>query len=148
MNCAQNKIIYTSLASGDLELWQMKPDGSGKKQLTKREGYDGGAVFSRDGKKIVWRATDPNNAKAMARYKELLKENLTEPMKMELFIVGTPMTERRSSSSRNSAAPRSRPTFTPDGKQIIFSSNKHNCDGRRFELYRINTRRVRAATDH
>ena len=30
--------------------------GSGKKQLTKTAGYDGGAVFSRDGKKLVWRA--------------------------------------------------------------------------------------------
>ena len=30
------------------------------------------------------------------------------------------------------------PTFTPDGKQILFSSNKHNCDGRKFELYLIN----------
>ena len=30
------------------------------------------------------------------------------------------------------------PAFTPDGKQILFSSNKHNCDGRKFELYLIN----------
>ena len=30
------------------------------------------------------------------------------------------------------------PTFTPDGKQILFSSNKHNCDGRKFELFLIN----------
>jgi Tol biopolymer transport system component len=30
------------------------------------------------------------------------------------------------------------PTFTPDGKKILFASNKHNCDGRRFELFMIN----------
>jgi Tol biopolymer transport system component len=30
------------------------------------------------------------------------------------------------------------PTFTPDGKQILFSSNKHECDSRHFELYRMN----------
>jgi Tol biopolymer transport system component len=30
------------------------------------------------------------------------------------------------------------PTFTPDGKQILFSSNKHECDSRRFELYLVN----------
>ena len=30
------------------------------------------------------------------------------------------------------------PTFTPDGKKILFSSNKHNCDSRDFELYLIN----------
>ncbi|WP_228486468.1 TolB family protein [Paludibaculum fermentans] len=137
VNFAQNKIVYTSLASGDLELWQMKPDGSGKKQITKREGYDGGAVFSHDGKQIVWRATDPSNAKAMARYKELLKENLTEPMKMELFLSDAHGKKVQQLTKFGCAS--FAPTFTPDGKQIIFSSNKHNCDGRRFELYRINT---------
>jgi Tol biopolymer transport system component len=30
------------------------------------------------------------------------------------------------------------PTFTPDGKQILFSSNKNDCDGRKFELFLIN----------
>jgi len=30
------------------------------------------------------------------------------------------------------------PTFTPDGKKILFSFNKHDCDGRKFELYLIN----------
>ena len=40
----------------------MKPDGSAKKQITKTTGYDGGAVFSRDGKKLVWRANYPEDA--------------------------------------------------------------------------------------
>jgi Tol biopolymer transport system component len=31
------------------------------------------------------------------------------------------------------------PTFTPDGKKLLFSSNKHKCDSRDFELYLINT---------
>ncbi len=30
------------------------------------------------------------------------------------------------------------PTFTPDGKKILFSSNKHQCDSRNFELYLMN----------
>jgi hypothetical protein len=30
------------------------------------------------------------------------------------------------------------PTFTPDGKQILFSSNRHDCGGRKFELYLVN----------
>jgi Tol biopolymer transport system component len=30
------------------------------------------------------------------------------------------------------------PTFTPDGKKILFASNKHNCDGRKFELFLCN----------
>ena len=30
------------------------------------------------------------------------------------------------------------PTFTPDGKKILFSSNKNECDSRKFELFMIN----------
>jgi Tol biopolymer transport system component len=31
------------------------------------------------------------------------------------------------------------PSFTPDGKKIVFSSNKLKCDSREFELFLINT---------
>ncbi|MBI5087206.1 MAG: PD40 domain-containing protein [Acidobacteria bacterium] len=137
INFKTNRVVYTSLASGDLELWQMKSDGSGKTQITRREGYDGGAVFSHDGKQMVWRATAPGNKAVMARYKELLKENLTEPMRMELFISDAVGRNVRQLTDFGCAA--FAPTFTPDNKRIIFSSNKHNCDGRKFELYSINT---------
>ena len=30
------------------------------------------------------------------------------------------------------------PTFTPDGKKILFASNKNECDSRHFELFLIN----------
>lgn len=137
VNFRTGNILYTSLASGDLELWSMRPDGSNKKQITAREGYDGGSVYSRDGKQIVWRATAPNNKEVMARYKELLKEHLTEPMRMELFISDANGKGIRQLTDFGCAA--FAPTFTPDGKRIVFSSNKHNCDGRKFELYMINT---------
>src|ERR1700757_701111 len=56
VNWKTGKIVYTSMASGDIDLWTMQSDGSAKKQITTAEGYDGGAVFSRDGKQLVWRA--------------------------------------------------------------------------------------------
>src|ERR1700757_625030 len=46
VNWKTGRMVYTSLASGDLDLWTMHTDGSGKRQLTHQEGYDGGAVFS------------------------------------------------------------------------------------------------------
>ncbi len=49
------------MESGDLDLWTMKPDGSDKKQITKTDGYDGGPVFSRDGKQAgVARQSSPH----------------------------------------------------------------------------------------
>ena len=85
-NWKTGTIVYTSLASGDLDLWTMHGDGSGKKRITKSPGYDGGAVASRDGKKLVWRANYPKAAEDMARYKSLLADNLTAPMKMEIVV--------------------------------------------------------------
>jgi Tol biopolymer transport system component len=136
VNWKKNQIIYTSMASGDLDLWTMKTDGSGKQRLTASEGYDGGAVFSRDGSKMVWRAFHPDTPEKRTTYRDLLKENLTAPMKMELWVADGDGKNARQITNFGCAS--FAPTFTPDGKKILFSSNMHACDTRRFELYLIN----------
>ena len=136
VNWKTGRIVYTSMESGDLDLWTMNSDGRGKKQVTKTEGYDGGAVFSRDGKKLVWRANHPATPQTQKRYRELLADNLTSPMKMELFIADGDGRNAKQITDFGCAS--FAPTFTPDGKKILFSSNKHDCDGRKFELYMVN----------
>jgi TolB protein len=136
VNWKTGRMVYTSLASGDLDLWTMKMDGSGKKQITHRQGYDGGAVFSRDGKKLVWRANYPKTPEAMGRYQELLGQNLTAPMKMEIVVAGADGAHARTITDFGCAS--FAPTFTPDGKKILFASNKNDCDSRKFELFLIN----------
>ena len=136
VNWKMKKIVYTSMASHDLDLWTMDLDGSHKTQITKKEGYDGGAVFSRDGKKLVWRANYPKDEAQMTRYRDLLKENLTAPMKMELVIAEADGSHPKVITDLGCAS--FAPTFTPDGKKILFASNKHNCDGRKFELFMVN----------
>ncbi|MBS1858459.1 MAG: PD40 domain-containing protein [Acidobacteria bacterium] len=136
VNWKTGNIVYTSLASKDLDLWTMKSDGSGKRQLTHKEGYDGGAVYSRDGTKLVWRANYPKDAAAMTRYRELLSDNLTAPMKMEIVVADAGGKNARTVTNFGCAS--FAPTFTPDGKKILFSSNKHECDSRKFELYMMN----------
>ena len=136
VNWKTGRIVYTSLASGDLDLWTMKPDGSRKKQITRSTGYDGGAVFSRDGSKLVWRANHPKTPETMARYKELLADNLTAPMKMEIMIADADGKGARQITDFGCAS--FAPTFTPDGRKILFSSNKNECDSRKFELFLIN----------
>ncbi|MGH9629713.1 MAG: TolB family protein [Bryobacteraceae bacterium] len=135
VNWKTKKIVYTSLASKDLDLWTMNLDGSGKKRLTTATGYDGGAFFSGDGKKIVWRAHRPAEGPELDRYKELLRDNLTAPMKMELFVGNADGTGAKQITSFGCAS--FAPQFTPDGKRIIFSSNKNKCDSREFELFLI-----------
>lgn len=136
VNWRTKRIIYTSLASGDLDLWTMRLDGNEKKQLTREVGYDGGAVYSRDGKRIVWRANHPIDPAAVERYNELLKDNLTAPMKMELFVADADGSRARRITDYGCAS--FAPTFTPDGQHIVFASNKNDCDSRKFELFMIN----------
>lgn len=136
INWKTGKVVYTSLASGDLDLWTMNTDGSNKKQITRAPGYDGGPVFSHDGRKLVWRAHYPKTAEDMAKYKSLLAENLTAPMKMELMVADADGSNAHAITDFGCAS--FAPTFTPDDKKILFSSNKHDCDSRHFELYMVN----------
>ena len=136
VNWKNNEILFTSKSSGDLDLWTMKADGSGKKQITKTRGYDGGPVFSRDGSKMVWRAFHPVTPEAMKTYDDLLAEDLTTPMKMELWTANRDGSQSKQITQYGCAS--FAPTFTPDGKKILFSSNKDKCDSRDFELYMVN----------
>ena len=135
VNFKNKKIVYTSMASGDLELWTMSTQGLAKRQVTKSLGYDGGAVFSRDGKMLVWRGNHPQSKEYIKKYQDLLSENLTTPMKMEIMVSDSKGNDIREITHFGCAS--FAPTFTPDGKKIIFSSNKNKCDGRDFELFMI-----------
>jgi Tol biopolymer transport system component len=135
VNWKTRKIVYTSKSSGDLDLWSMNTDGSGKKRLTRQAGYDGGAFFSPDGSRLVWRAHHPADGPAMERYRELLAHNLTAPMKMELYVADADGSRARQITSFGCAS--FAPQFTPDGRRIIFASNKNKCDSREFELFLI-----------
>jgi TolB protein len=84
---------------------------------------------------MVWRANHPATDMAMASYKELLGKNLTAPMKMELFVANSDGSSARQITNFGCAS--FAPQFTPDGKKIIFASNKNKCDSREFELFLV-----------
>ena len=55
----EEKIIFTSLRDGDIDLYEMDYNGENLKRITTEFGYDGGAFYSPDGDNIVWRAWYP-----------------------------------------------------------------------------------------
>lgn len=130
-----DKILFTSVRSGDLELFTMNPDGSNVEQLTDMPGYDGGAFFSFDGKWICWRASRPAGDD-LADYQSLLKEGLIRPSKLEIYVMN--LEERKPIQLTDNGKANFGPYFHPDGKHIIFCSNMDDERGRKFNLYMVN----------
>ncbi len=132
-----DKIVFTSMRSGDLELWIMDIDGGNQKQLTNTLGYDGGAFFSADGKKLVYRASRPKTDAEVKDYTDYLAKGLVAPTNMEIFtcnIDGSDVKQVTNLGKANWA-----PYFHPSGNKIIFSSNHHAEKGYDFQLFMVNT---------
>lgn len=130
------KIVFTSIRSGDLELWTMDSDGKNLKQVTNGLGYDGGAFFSPDGKKLVFRASRPQGEAEEKEYNDLLAHGLVMPTKMEIYtcnVDGSDLKQVTHLGKANWA-----PYFLPDGNKIIFSSNHDSERGYNFNLFTVN----------
>ena len=132
-----SKILFTSMASGDLEVWIMNTDGTDKRALTDRLGYDGGAFFNHDASKIVWRVYHPESEKEIKDYRNLLEDNSIRPMALQIWTMNSDGSNKNQVTNNNAA--NFGPYFFPNGEKIIFSSNLHDPSGRNFDLYSINT---------
>ncbi|MGE0588029.1 MAG: TolB family protein [Cyclobacteriaceae bacterium] len=131
-----DKIVFTSLRTGDLELYTMNLDGSDVKQVTNALGYDGGAFFSPDGTKLIFRASRPKTEEEIKVYKELLSEGLVMPTQMELFICNVDGSDLHQITDLGKA--NWCPFFHPSGEKVIFASNYETERGFPFNLYMIN----------
>lgn len=128
-------IVFTSIRSGDLELWRMDIEGKNLKQLTSGLGYDGGAFFSHDSKKLVFRSSRPTTPEAIKDYKDLLAENLVAPTEMEIYTMNIDGTDLQQITHLGKA--NWSPYFHPSDKSIVFSSNHHSTRGYDFQIYSI-----------
>lgn len=130
-----DKIVFTSMRSGDLELYTMNLDGSHVKQITSELGYDGGAFFSPDGTKLIFRSSRPKTEAAIKEYKDLLAQGLVQPTEMELYICNADGNDLKQLTNLGNA--NWSPFFHPSGKKILFSSNYEAERGFPFNLYMI-----------
>tara|TARA_Y100001978_G_scaffold203377_1_gene228720 strand:+ start:520 stop:1617 length:1098 start_codon:yes stop_codon:yes gene_type:complete len=130
-----DKIVFTSIRSGDLELYTCDIDGGNVKQVTNELGYDGGAFFSNDGKKLVFRASRPKTPEEITEYKELLKEGLVKPTEMEIFVCNVDGSDLKQITNLGNA--NWAPFFHPSDEKIIFCSNHKSKRGFPFNLYMI-----------
>lgn len=129
-----DRIIFTSVRTGDLELFLMDPDGSNLEQITDQPGYDGGAFFSLDGNSICWRASRPTGDK-LEDYKRLIGQGFIRPSQLEIFVMN--LKERKPIQLTDNGKANFGPYFHPSGKKVIFASNMNAPRGRRFDLYMV-----------
>lgn len=130
------RIVFTSLKDGDLDIYTMNVDGTNVRRLTTSPGYDGGPWWSPDGTKIVYRAWHPPDSAGLADYKNLLAQRMVRPSRMELWVMNADGSDQRQITSLGGA--NFGPSWTPDGRRIIFSSNYKNPRSRNFELFLVN----------
>jgi Tol biopolymer transport system component len=129
------RIVFTSLKDGDLDIYTMNVDGTDVRRLTTTPGYDGGPWWSPDGTKIVYRAWHyaPDDSAGLRAYRELLAQRAIRPNRMELFVMNADGSGQRQITALGGA--NFGPSWTPDGRRIIFSSNHTNPRSRNFDLY-------------
>ena len=130
------KIVFTSLKDGDLEIYTMNADGTDVRRLTRTPGYDGGAWWSPDGERIVYRANHPTDSAELKAYQDLLAQRLVKPAKVELYIMDADGSNQRQITHLGGA--NFGPSWTPDGRRIIFASNYKVPRSGNFDLYLIN----------
>jgi len=133
---ADGWIVFTSTRDGDLELYKMRLDGSGLTRLTHTLGYDGGAFFSADGKRIVFRASRPSGPEEEAEYRRLLGGKLVRPGKLEIYTMNADGSDVRQVTRLGAGS--FAPFFHPDGRRILFASNVGDPRGRNFDIYMVN----------
>jgi Tol biopolymer transport system component len=129
-------MLFTSTRDGDIDLYTMHLKSGKITRITSELGYDGGAWFSPDGTKIIWRASRPTTVEEIREYKELLKENLVAPTKMEVWIANADGSNAKQVSQLGQA--NWAPAYMPDSKTIIFASNHEYKRGFPFNLYLMN----------
>ncbi len=133
------KIVFTSDRGGDLDIWVMDSDGRNARQLTHTLGYDGGPWWSPDDKLICFRAYHPETPEEIADYKALLKQHLIRPTTLDLYVMNADGSQvRRITNDRAANIASFAPSWTPDGKALVFASNRDDPDRRKFEVYKIN----------
>ena len=130
------KIVFTSTRTGgtnvnnptgDQEIFSMKPDGTGLKQLTFNEVFDSNPILSPDGTKVAYESygKQPSNPEGD---EEIYRVNALDG------------SEVKNLTNTGESVPDTRPAFSPDGTRIAFRSYgtpTSNAEGD-YEIYRMN----------
>jgi Tol biopolymer transport system component len=126
-------ILYTACPASDPEIYAMEADGSDVRRLTVDHGYDGGACFSPDGQLICYQGYHPREETERAIYDDNFKHGLFDSSHLDICVMHADGSGRGQVTDLEATS--MEPSFTPDSKRIIFSSDHQDPQGRQFDLY-------------
>lgn len=111
------RVVFTSNRTGSYEIYSMARNGTDVQRLTRNTADDGNPVWSADGKRIVFASNRTGNSEifimnADGSGQRNLSRNYTDCTGL------TGMDE----TTCNAQAEDGQPSFSPDGKQIVFVS--------------------------
>lgn len=136
------QVVFGSQREGNFDVYIMNIDGSNVQRLTDRTGYNGGPWLSPDGRKIVWRAWYPQTDAEKGMWQDCMEKNYILAVPLDLWVMDADGMNKR--LLLHNGATNFAPSWHPDGKRIIFASNKDDWHddikqyGHNFELYLIN----------
>jgi TolB protein len=136
------QIVFGSQRDGNFDVYIMNADGTNVRRLTDRMGYNGGPWFSPDNTKIVWRAWYPVTPEEKALWRDCMENNYIIPVALDLWVMDADGSNKK--LLLHNGATNFAPSWHPDGKRIIFASNKDDWHedikqyGHNFEIYLIN----------
>ncbi len=136
-------IVFGSQREGDFDIYRMDADGSNLQRLTDTPGYDGGPWYSPDGSQIVWRAWYPQTEQDKAQWRDNMAKNYIVSTPLDLWVMDADGGNKQRLT--DNGATNWAPSWHPDGKRIVFSSNMDDWRedlktyGHNFELYLINS---------
>jgi len=136
-------VVFGSQREGNFDIYRMDADGSNVKRLTDTYGYDGGPWISPDNTQIVWRAWHPKTKAGKAQWRNNMANDYIQSTPLDIWVMDADGSNKRRLT--DNGATNWAPSWHPDGKRIIFSSNmddwreKMKTYGHNFELYLINS---------
>ncbi len=156
------------------EIYIMRADGSEQKRLTEVPGYDGGPFFFPDGNRIIWRRfsedglvadiwsmkTDGSDQKRLTSFGAMSWAPYVHPSgeyvmfasnklgftNFEVFVVDTEGTKEPVQITTTDGFD-GLPVPTPDGKQLVWTSSRHQGDGGQLYIANWNHEKVLEALE-